>query len=202
MRTAAATNPAKSVMAELRAATWPCHQRLEKRLDVKARFADRHRYRSHLEQMWGYCEPLERRIAHVDLGDALSDGDARRKIPLLGRDLAVLGMDRESIAGLARCERVPSIDGAAAALGSLYVMEGATLGGRMLLPLVASNLGYGPGRGASFLASYGTDTDLMWARFAASLDAWCADPGRRESAVIAAVATFEALEYWLCGTPP
>ncbi len=191
-----------SAIAELRAATWPSHQRLEKRLDVKTRFNSLPAYRSHLERLWGFCAELEQRLEPQLSGIALPDFESRRKLPLLTRDLCVLGADADMLLLLPRCRNIPPCPEPAAALGCAYVMEGATLGGRTLLPLVRSRLGLTAEHGAAFLASYGENITSMWQTFAAALDAWCAIPQRQASAAAAAVGTFDALSDWLCEVPP
>ncbi len=186
-------------MAGLRAATWAAHQRLEKRLDVKGRFCDPDRYRGHLAKMWGFCGPLEAGLGPDHFGGALPDYEARRKLPLIASDLVAVGVPPAAVAALPRCQYLPACDQQAVAFGRAYVFEGATLGGRMLLPLVEERLGWSAQHGASFLASYGANVTPMWARFAAALEAACTTPGARAAAATAATATFEALEQWLCG---
>jgi heme oxygenase len=190
-----------SAIAGLRIATWPCHQRLEKRLDVKARFSTLGAYRSHLEKMWGFCAALERGMAPEAFGGALEDYESRRKLPLLTRDLTALGADPESFESLPICPDLPDHPDPAAAFGCAYVLEGGTLGGRTLLPLVESRLAFRAAHGAAFLASYGDQVLAKWRTFGAALDAWCCLPERQASATHAAVATFGALEQWLCGRP-
>lgn len=188
-------------MACLRRATWPAHQRLEKRLDVRSRFATLGAYVEHLRGLWGFCAGLEARIPAATIGALLADYPARRKLPLLTRDLESLGIPAAELGGLPRCTALPDCTDAAAAFGCLYVFEGATLGGQTLLPLVAARLGCDAARGAAFLASYGDAVGAMWQRFGAALDAFCVDRERRASAEEAATATFAALEAWLCGQP-
>jgi heme oxygenase len=190
-----------TAIAQLRSATWSSHQRLEKRLDVKARFSSVSAYRAHLERMWGFCAGLEQRLSRHVLGDALTDYDSRRKLPLLARDLEALGVAPDSLRQLPRCEAIPACPDVASAFGCLYVLEGATLGGRTLLPLVQERLGLSAAHGAAFLASYGAEVAAMWQRFGATLDAWCCTPERQARAAAAAVATFDALQEWLCGSP-
>ena len=113
------------MMVELRAATWPSHQRLEKRLDVKARFRELRAYRAHLEKMWGFCAHIEQSLAPGSFGVALPDYESRRKLPLLTQDLAALGGDGGCTAALARCRSLPARWDTAAALGCVYVLEGA-----------------------------------------------------------------------------
>jgi heme oxygenase (biliverdin-IX-beta and delta-forming) len=188
-----------SAIAGLRSATWPSHQRLEKRLDVKARFTNAGAYRAHLESMWGFCAAIEALLESESFGGSLPDYETRRKLPLLTQDLLALGARPDQIASLPRCETVPNTADPAAAFGCAYVLEGATLGGRTLLPLVESRLGLTAGRGASYLASYGDHVGPMWHRFGVALDGWCAAPERQASAARAAVCTFDALAGWLCG---
>jgi heme oxygenase len=190
-----------SAIAELRSATWVCHQRLEKRLDVKARFGELGAYRAHLEKMWGFCAGIELRVGPAAFGSALPDFDKRRKLPLLQRDLMALGADHESVMRLPLCEALPECPDPAAAFGCVYVLEGATLGGRTLLPVVQSRLGFTAEQGAAFLASYGEQVSSMWRGFGAALDAWCEAAERRARAAETAVATFTALDHWLCGNP-
>jgi heme oxygenase len=192
---------AVSAMASLREATWPCHQRLERRLDVKARFSDLAAYRAHLEKMWGFCAALEQRLGPDSFGGLLTDYLDRRKLPLLRDDLVTLGAAPAAIELLTRCDGLPICTESSAAFGCAYVLEGATLGGRTLLPLVHSRLGLSAQRGASFLASYGEQTSAKWRSFGTALEGWCRTTARTAAAAAAAVATFESLEHWLCGQP-
>ena len=187
-----------SAIAGLRAATWVSHQALEKRLDVKARFSSVPAYRAHLERIWGFCAELEQRLGPQLCGDALPDFESRRKIPLLANDLRALGADSDTLLSLPRCRTIPQCRDPAAALGCAYVMEGATLGGRTLLPLVQHRLGLTAEHGATFLASYGAHITSMWQAFGTALDSWCCNPQRQAAAAAAAVKTFDALSDWLC----
>jgi len=185
----------------LRSATWPSHQRLERRLNVKRRFTTLAGYRTHLERMWGFCAALEQSMHPRTFGAALPDYESRRKLPLLTRDLAALGLSAESIASLARCQSLPHPLDPACAFGCVYVLEGATLGGRTLLPLVESRLGLSARNGAAYLASYGEEVSAKWQEFRLALDAWCCEAQRSARAAEGAVMTFDALADWLCGQP-
>ncbi|MBS0374642.1 MAG: biliverdin-producing heme oxygenase [Proteobacteria bacterium] len=183
----------------LREATWPLHVRLERRLDVAARFGSLPAYREHLRGMWGFCAGIESRLPAEVLSGVLPDYGRRRKLPPLTRDLLALEECQEAIGRLPVCGQVPAADDPASALGCLYVLEGASLGGQVLLPVVRERIGVDADRGAEFLAAYGTETPAMWQRFGAVVDEACAGGEARERAVDAAQATFAALEHWLCG---
>ena len=190
-----------SAMAGLRLATWPSHQRLEKRIDFKSRLASVASYRAHIEQLWGFHAALEPQLAAGVLDPHLADAGQRRKLPLLERDLLALGVDAQALRGLPRCSDVPRCADPAAAFGCAYVLEGATLGGRTLMPVVEARLGLTTERGAAYLASYGQAVGDMWSRFGAALEGHCRDELLRTRAASAATATFVALEAWLCGAP-
>ncbi len=172
---------------------------MEKRLDVKARFARHDHYLAHVRKMWGFCAALESGIDPGALRDALPDYESRRKLPLLTRDLLALGTPAADLSNLSRCMTLPPCGEPAAVFGCLYVIEGASLGGRTLLPLVERNLGLSESNGAAFLASYGPRVDAMWRSFGMALEVWCSTPARTDLAAAAASSTFDALDGWLCG---
>ena len=180
------------VMISMKEATWPVHLRLEKRLAVKDRFSELARYRHHLALLAAFYASAEMQW-DAWLAPVLADWPARRKAPLLSRDLAAVG--GTPLAGAV----VPAVTDSAFALGCLYVLEGATLGGQHLLPLVQRQLGLSGEHGASYLASYGSDVGAMWHRFGAAVESHCQDADASKRAVAGAVATFLALEEWLCG---
>ena len=194
---AKAANEPATAMMRLRAATWPSHQRLEKGLDVKARFSDLDAYRQHLQRMWGFCAAMEHSLTPQSFANALPDYETRRKLPLLTQDLEALGASAVFVSSLEICPSVLAASSPEAAFGCAYVWEGATLGGRVLLPLVEKRLGLTAERGATFLASYGDDVTAMWRKFSAALNAFCGTPYRQAAAVEAAVTTFERLADWL-----
>lgn len=184
-------------LAELRSLTWGPRQRLERRLDVRSCFADRPRYRHHLEKLWGIYAAFEDGLDPRLLREALPDAELRRKAPLLARDLRVLSRSADPLVGLPRCPHLPRCDDTSSAFGCLYVLEGGSLGGRALLPLAEGRLGLDAEFGAAFLASYGSRVSLMSGRFAAALGGWCVTPERLHRTAKAAVDACNAIGDWL-----
>jgi len=82
-------------------------------------------------------------------------------------------------------------------LGSIYVLEGSTLGGQLIQPHLQQTLGLERGQGSSYFVGYGRQTAAMWQSFRhyvlrhSALDA---DDAMFRSAAL----TFQALERWLC----
>ena len=126
------------------------------------------------------------------LAGAGLDPAARRKLPLLERDLRALG-----IAPSENHPPIPVIPDAAAALGALYVLEGATLGGRVIHRHVAGPLGLTPARGGAYYHGYGAATGTRWKELGAAIDRHVAAHGDEDRVVEGAVACFAALEAWL-----
>ncbi len=181
-----------TAMKDLKEATWSVHARMQKNLGVKHLFSEFDLYREHIARLEAFHSVAEAEWGPL-LEETLADFPARRKGALLESDLeAVCGA---RVSGAA----VPTPADTASALGAFYVLEGPTLGGRHLLPIVEAKLGLTAKHGASYFASYGSDVDAMWKRFGATVEAHCATPETRGAAVEAAQSTFLAMEAWLCG---
>ncbi len=72
-----------------------------------------------------------------------------------------------------------------------YVLERATLGGKLISANLARVLGIGPENGASFFASYGARVASQWQLFCVALEKSLSDVAARNEAALSAVATFE-----------
>ncbi len=181
----------------LRRATRASHERLEAIVDITRAARTPEGYRRLLAAMLGFHDPFEAALGRLDWTGAGIDLAARRKSHLIEADLATLGLARADIARLPRCADVPVPDDLPAGFGCLYVVEGATLGGRLILRQVGEDLGLGPDSGAAFYASYGPDVGRLWREFLARLAETCAGEPAAATATEAALATFAALERWL-----
>ena len=188
---------AEAMLEALRAATRDHHAALEAALDLTAEGLDLAAYRRVLARFYGFHAALEPRLEAAapweDLGWAF---DVRRKLPLLRRDLAALGLDP---AALPRCDALPPLAGLQAALGCMYVIEGSTLGGQQLARHFARHLGLEATTGAAYFGSYGAEVGPRWRDFRAFL-AERGDPAD-PAGPIAAAGTFAALAAWLAADP-
>jgi heme oxygenase len=180
------------VLAHLRAATRQDHDRLEGSLGLLDEGLGLDGYRNVLARFHGFWRGWEPRVAELLRDAALTE--PRRRQHLLAQDLAALGMTKAELTALPVCPP-PSLDGAAAALGSLYVMEGSTLGGAVIRRHVARRLGLDRDSGCAYFSGYGAATGAMWRSFLARLDAQPAAEAERIAA--GASATFATLASWL-----
>ena len=153
-------------------------------------------YRSILKALHGFYVPLESMIDGVAAQLAPLQWEPRRKAQLLRTDLLALGATDEGIDALPHCQALPTLRGAPEALGCLYVVEGATLGGRVISRGLR-RLGISAGSGGRFFDGYGERTGNMWKELMERLRMGEGDPRDEERTVATAVALFESMEHWL-----
>jgi heme oxygenase (biliverdin-IX-beta and delta-forming) len=185
--------------AALRAATAEAHERLHHLAAFAALAAgrlDRSTYRDLLGRMLGFHDPIESAIAG-SMGDAAFGLDllALRRAPKLCDDLRALGLGQAAIDALPRAP-TPAFAAAPAAVGALYVTEGATLGGRQLARGLDPLLGAGVLGGRRFLLA-GTDPGRpTWREVRAAIDRCGAEPGALAAMIEGAATTFAAFAAW------
>lgn len=180
------------MLAHLRAATRPAHDRLEGGLGLLDERLDLMAYREVIARLHGFWRGWQPRMAALMRDEALLA--PRRRLHLLEADLVALGVPATAVETLPACP-LPVLRDAAEALGSLYVLEGSTLGGQVIRRNVERRLGLDGQRGCAYFAGYGAETGLMWRAFLARLDA--APPADAGRIAQGASATFERLAWWL-----
>lgn len=181
------------VLSRLRAETRAAHEALEADLDIFRHLASEAGRRRLTRLFHGLHAGAEAVLAPWLAAVPGLDFEARRRRPVLDRDLAHLGE-----ATPAPCP-MPEPASRAEALGLLYVLEGSTLGGQVIRKRLLKD-----GQdlnGVSFLDPYGAETGARWKGFLAVLDRECpADqPQAGQAAVRGGVLGFTATRDWLCG---
>jgi heme oxygenase (biliverdin-IX-beta and delta-forming) len=177
----------EQIIAHLRSATAADHVRLEAALQLLAPPLSRARFVAALRGFHAFHSAWEPEVVRL-LGqpDWLAP---RRKLALLDDDLAGLSATplREPVA-----VDLDFLTNAAAAWGSLYVMEGASLGGQVISRAL-QGVDWAPAAGLAYFNPYGVRTGAMWATFRRLLAAAAADldPGAVASAARATFATVE-----------
>lgn len=116
---------------------------------------------------------------------------SRSRRPFLQQDLHALGLAPAGIA-----PHVPPLSTAAAAWGSLYVMEGSALGGQVITRSLAE-AGLHPHRGTAYFHGWGAATGPMWRDFRALLELQLVAPEAAAEACDAACRTFDTLSNLL-----
>lgn len=186
------------LMASLREETYTYHERLE-RSPLASRLVgeglSHHFYVAALGINYGFYAPLEARLLAIAGWDDLGfDLAARLKTPLLASDLGHFGIEGELLHALPSCASLPRLPDLSAALGCMYVLEGATLGSQIIARHLAASLLIGPASGAAFYSSYRGQVPTMWRAFKVFAENHGA--GHEDAVIAAASATFAALEAW------
>jgi heme oxygenase (biliverdin-IX-beta and delta-forming) len=193
--TACATDEFLGVLDRLRADTRSLHARVEKRVDLAHRCATKDAYRGLLVQMFGVHAAIEAVLARLDWTSVGIDLAQRRKTHHIRADLALL--DGQEVGPPPLCNDVPQLRTLAEGFGCLYVVEGSTLGGQVIVRHLRQSLDLSPGNGASFFASYGPEVGSMWRAFGDAAKSHCTTEDRIREAVDSAISTFEFFEMEL-----
>lgn len=180
------------LLESLKSATAGHHARVEAAMPSLDQLATPAGYAAALRALHGFHAAWEPAIWHTPgMAEAGVDG-GRRKLPLLVTDLRALGLHP-----LRPEAPAAHLAGTAEALGALYVLEGAMLGGRIIHRRVAGPLGVTPAHGAAYYHGYGDGTGERWKAFGAALTRWADARSAAPAVVAGAVACFAALESWL-----
>jgi heme oxygenase len=187
------------MLKSLKAATSTRHAALERLLPLLDTGLSRASYRQYVQRLFGFYEPLEAQMLAAPWWGAVGfDYALRYKTPRLRQDLRVLGDTEPGLAAMPRCERLPPLTNPAQLWGCLYVIEGATLGGQIIIKHLNAHLGLTATSGASFFDGYGPQTGSRWKAFCAAVPADGDDaPGGREAMLNSANLTFDLLSEWL-----
>ena len=192
--------PATSIVApfaifqQLKSATADIHRKTERQLPVFEPEFGLAAYIEILERFYGFWTPLEEKLLRVKpLMHPVLALQTRMKSHLLRSDLRILGVKADC---LPQCANLPAIDTFPAGLGCLYVLEGSTLGARIISRRIESHLQLREDSGAAFFNAYGEATGQRWSEFQQFVTAHLSRNQSNE-AVTAAVQTFESLFAWL-----
>lgn len=150
-------------------------------------------YRAALQRFWGFHQPVEAALARLDWGGF--SFEPRRRAWLAEADLRALGMAGAEIESLPRC-RTELPAGPAAAWGVLYVLEGSTLGGKVIRRALEQRLGDQVVRATRFFDDRQRPSGSLWRSFLAELERRIVSPAERLEALAGAEATFSAMIGW------
>jgi heme oxygenase (biliverdin-IX-beta and delta-forming) len=176
---------------ELKEHTRDVHADLEKKLLSHIQVVgDPERYRSLLILMYGYYAAVENQLDSFK--DELPDYHRRRKSNAILSDLQTLGYPTHS---LPVCDDVPVIDSLPSALGAMYVLEGSTLGGKIISKMLLRQVPTLNGS-INFFRGYDDETIEMWHKFKNHLSTTVSESNYKK-AHTAAKETFLKFKNWL-----
>lgn len=188
-------NSLPTMRSRLMLATRDLHDRTERRLNIGG-IGTLEAYQGLLMRLLGFYQPMEDALQRIDWGCSSIAISDRLKCTWLKEDLQHLGLAPHSIAQLDMCCDLPSIVSLYEGLGALYVLEGATLGGQVVLRALAPHLKITPMDGGRFYASYGNRVSLMWHSYLDILEKASEQPDLADDIEAGAVQTFRAFDRW------
>jgi heme oxygenase (biliverdin-IX-beta and delta-forming) len=188
----AAAAAAPSALTYLRDTTASAHAAIERQLDLDL-ICDRRHYAAVVATFEWFTRHWQRRVADALPLTRRAWFLGRSRQPMARADLTVLGQ-------CPRDDADPTLSiglaGEAAALGSMYVMEGSALGGQLIARALAERLGIRADTGASYFHGWGAHTGRQWKAFRELAEQRLGGPAQaadRVAAGVAACATFAAL---------
>ncbi len=114
----------------------------------------------------------------------------------LAVDLDYYGADLHANPNPLRAWFMPEIEDVAGLIGMLYVVEGSTLGGQVLLRRLNQTLGITADKGGCFFAGHGEETQQRWGEFMAIASRFC-PPEQQATVCKSAVICFSLLNRML-----
>ncbi|MCF0073659.1 biliverdin-producing heme oxygenase [Dyadobacter sp. CY261] len=151
-------------------------------------------YQAYLTALYGVTIACEDQIFPAIL-HIVSELPERRKSRLIIEDLLATGCSESQIVALPVYRF--QFSSVAEALGIMYVLEGSTLGGKILYRHIHEVLGLTPENGASYFWGYGTQTGNLWKSFISSLTQFVDQTGERDAVIDSAKRTFTIIDNWL-----
>ena len=145
-----------------------------------------------LRQIYGVVAAWEERAAEVAplwIRPALI---ARQRKSLLELDLSWFGVTQKNHSR----PMLPEMKDSSSFFGTMYVMEGSTLGGQVIARHVEAVLHLSEGRGYSYFRGHGSQTGSLWKEFCEMLRLRIPD-GQTDAVVISAKAMFNVYGMWM-----
>ena len=151
---------------QLKEKTTMVHKESEKKMIAQLKkISTTEDYILFLNWLYGYYKPLEERLAPWVTSELIPDTEKRSHAGNILLDIQESGI---STPPPEIAEDLPRIDSFARAMGALYVLEGSTLGGRIIATMITRQLR--SVKSLFFFNSYGKETENMWLIFKSYLD--------------------------------
>jgi heme oxygenase (biliverdin-IX-beta and delta-forming) len=126
------------------------------------------------------------------LANVVTDLSERNKSHLLEQDLKTLGITKNNIS-TKPLSGSPEPFSTAFALGIMYVVEGSSLGGRVILKNINTALGHDIENGAAYFGGYGGQTGSYWKNFLGMLTQYETEHDSADEIIAGADYAFNAI---------
>ena len=192
-----ATQKYDSFLRDLRNQTAESHKSLENRQLSRSLLEQSLSisfYQLYLSRLYGVVRACEAQ-AYPLLSHLLADLPRREKAELIFNDLLATGMSQNDIAQLpVHHFHEMTI---AQAIGVMYVLEGSTLGGKILYKHISQSLALNEQTGVSYFYGYGQQTGILWKSFITTMADYAVEENCEQEIISSAVSTFNEIGRWL-----
>jgi heme oxygenase len=147
-----------------------------------------------LQRFFGIVNAWEQRAAEVAPEWLKPTLLSRQRAPLLKQDLAWFGVIETD----GPRPTLPEMNDIPSLLGTMYVMEGSTLGGQFIARHVEAELFLTEGQGNSYFRGHGNQTGPLWKEFCDVLKERVPDE-QTDAVVLSAKAMFQTFGTWMQG---
>ncbi len=190
-----------SVMSLLRTETDSVHRRLERTHCFVRLFESDYSFQEYQDlivKFYGFFSALEPLIfGNLSQAHQAVLGD-RKKTALLVKDLALMGLTEMQDVVIPQCKKLPQLTSFARKMGALYVLEGSTLGGRVISKRLKEHFGGIIFEKLNYYQCYGDDLMVNWKSFQEFMaKQFDGNEFEIQEAISAAIDTFNCLEHWL-----
>ncbi len=180
----------------LRRETEAEYRAVEGSLPLMRQGLDTAQYVRCLRRMFGIVAAWEEHAAEIAPEWMRPTLAARQRKHLLERDLAWFGATKQDD----RRPELPDMKDVPSLLGTMYVIEGSTLGGQLIARHLEATLHLIEGRGDSYFRGHGAQTGPMWKEFCKMMKIHVPDD-QIHVVVASARAMFIAFREWMQGNP-
>ena len=183
-----------SILAQLKARTAHQHQQTEDGVDLMRDDFSLEDYRKLLVRFYTFYKSYEAKMLAAQTKNPIEfDYQERLNTPRLVADLKNLGMSESEISDIEAFDDLPPLDSKEKIFGSLYVIEGSTLGGQYISRHLKEKFALDETNGIAFFSGYGKDTGKMWNAFRAAITEFAETSANHEEIIKSANATFEKI---------
>ncbi len=183
-----------SILVQLKTRTAHQHQATETTVNLMRPDYTLSDYRSLLTRFYSFYKPYEAKMREsLTVNPIEFNHDERLNTPKLVADLKSLGMTEDEISKIEVFHDLPSLDSKERMFGSLYVIEGSTLGGQVISRHLKQQFDLDETKGAAFFSGYGKETGKMWNGYRDAVTNFADGEADREEIIAGANETFEKI---------
>ena len=185
-----------SILAQLKARTAHQHQATEATVDLMREDFSLDDYRHLLVKFYAFYQLFEDKMREALKHNPIDfNHHERLNTPKILADLKSLGMSESEISQIEPTNDLPALDSRENIFGSLYVIEGSTLGGQVISRHLKQKFDLDETNGAAFFSGYGKDTGKMWNGYRESVTNFAESGANAEEIITGANETFEKIGH-------